>query len=166
MDLKYYAQNSTHLPVTMRLVAETSGRILELGTGQYSTPFLHFACYPKKRTLVSYEDDKLYYQAAKQFENDYHLVKKVDDWTTIDIQRHWEVALIDQTPYARRIEDIKRLAWWTTYIIVPRIGSTPDDDALIEQVTPEFRHRSFYRDFLNTQTLVLSNLVDVSSIRW
>ena len=35
----------THLPVLMDIVSKTDGPILEIGTGVFSTPYLHWACF-------------------------------------------------------------------------------------------------------------------------
>ena len=42
---------SSHLPVLIKLMAMTSGDVLEVGTGIYSTPFLHWACFSQGRNL-------------------------------------------------------------------------------------------------------------------
>jgi len=158
MELKYYADNSSHLTVTMRVLDETTGRILELGTGQYSTPLIHFACYSNKREIVSYEHDPEYYRAAKQFESDYHAIYMVENWAHIDIQRHWDVALIDHSPRERRIEEIKRLAWWANYIVIPDV-----DDALLKAINAKFLYGITYHGLMNKRTVLVSNLIDLTT---
>lgn len=156
--LKYTIENAAHYPVTMLAVYGTNGRILELGTGQFSTPLLHFACYPKKRELVSFEDNHDYYRAAQQFESDFHTVTKVENWDDIPIQRHWDVALVDHTR-SRRVDDIKRLAWWANYIIVPDTTQELED-----QLASAFAHQVHFHPLRGTPTLMVSNLIDISRV--
>ena len=57
----------SHLPILIKLVGETTGDILELGIGLYSTPFLHWSCFPNKRKLVSYESAEGYIKLLKPY---------------------------------------------------------------------------------------------------
>ena len=42
--MKIFAGWGSHLPVLIHLMNHTTGDVLELGTGLYSTPYLHHAC--------------------------------------------------------------------------------------------------------------------------
>lgn len=57
MPLNISWKHSTHLAVLMEAVRRTAGPVLELGVGLYSTPVLHWLCYPTNRRLVSYDSD-------------------------------------------------------------------------------------------------------------
>jgi len=46
----------THLPVLAWCIAQTTGLIVEFGSGDFSTPFLHFFA-EHGRSVVSYEED-------------------------------------------------------------------------------------------------------------
>ena len=50
--------DGSHLPVLIKMVLMTDGPILELGTGFFSTPVLHWLCAEKKRKLVSYDSSE------------------------------------------------------------------------------------------------------------
>jgi hypothetical protein len=99
MNLKYNAHigGGSHLPLLMKLLDQTNGPVLELGMGLFSTPFLHWACYEKKRSLVSYENKKDFYDMfvfndKREIGNDYsyHDVCFVKDnnWDSIDLSTH------------------------------------------------------------------------------
>jgi hypothetical protein len=106
--MKYSPSRGSHLPVLMRLFNKTlgeenienHGRILELGCGMYSTPYLHWACYDSKRPLVTYEDNPQWLDFAKSFSNDYHKIVVVDDWDKV-VFPECCIALIDHNPVKR-----------------------------------------------------------------
>ena len=47
---------TTHMPVIIKFIQATEGRVLELGAGLFSTPLLHWLCAEKGRKLYTYED--------------------------------------------------------------------------------------------------------------
>ena len=100
--MKTKPNRGSHLPVLMKLFNMTSGPILELGSGMYSTPYLHWACYPSKRRLVTYEDNPEWIKFAEQFITDYHSVKFVTDWDALDLNEPFTIALVDHDSVIRR----------------------------------------------------------------
>ena len=85
----------SHLPVLMKLVAMTDGPILELGSGPYSTPYLHWACYPTKRRLFTYETNPEWWEFTKKFRADFHRTYLVSDWSSVKFNRPWSIAFVD-----------------------------------------------------------------------
>ena len=118
----------SHLPILMKVLDLTDGPVLELGTGLFSTPFLHWACFDKKRKLVSYENKKKFfdfwiYDDAREIGNDYsyHQVKFVEnnDWDKVNVlEEHWSIVLIDHNPGPRRREEMKRVAKNADFVVV------------------------------------------------
>jgi hypothetical protein len=106
----------SHLPVLMDIIGKTKGSVLELGTGLYSTPFLHWTCLDRK--LVSYETDRDCYEMNKQYSMGNHEVKFINSWDEAKIEKYWDVVLIDHAPSQRRLVEIQRLAKWANYIII------------------------------------------------
>ena len=53
-DAKY----GTHMAALITAVANTTGAVLEMGCGDFSTPLLHAICSAEKRFLLSAEDNK------------------------------------------------------------------------------------------------------------
>lgn len=160
----YKKRYGTFLPVLMRALQLTQGNVLEIGMGQFSTPYLHFATTPFARKLVSYESDQEYFSTYKQYKNEYHEINYVQDWDFTPIEKPWDVALIDHKPAERRIQEIKRLAYLAKYIIVH--DSNIENDYL-------YKYSSIYHMFaykydftlLNPHTLVLSNFTNLKSIQ-
>jgi hypothetical protein len=99
----------SHLPVLMKIVSMTSGPILELGCGIYSTPFLYWACYPTKRRLVTYEHNPKYYNFVNLTKSDFHEVNCISNWGSIDLSESWSVAFVDHESDKKRGEEVKRL---------------------------------------------------------
>ena len=100
---RYRANRGSHLPVLIELVPKTTGSILELGVGYQSSPYLHWACWPKRR-VVSYESSPNYYDFARQWERDNHEVHCVESWEDVDLSEPWAIAFVDNSPtYARAI---------------------------------------------------------------
>jgi predicted O-methyltransferase YrrM len=102
--IKSEPSRGSHLPVLMKLVQMTSGPILELGYGMYSTHYLHWACYPTQRTLVTYESHPSWIDFAKQFHQENHTVHCVENWDEIDLSPPWSIAFVDHIEERRALE--------------------------------------------------------------
>ncbi|MHC4620779.1 MAG: hypothetical protein ACYTEQ_23790 [Planctomycetota bacterium] len=99
----------SYLPVLSKLVSMTDGPILELGVGFCSTPFLHWACYPTRRELISVENNPEYFRFAKSWKDDFHKVHCIDDYDKLDLSRDFTIAFIDHSPGPRRGIEADRL---------------------------------------------------------
>jgi predicted O-methyltransferase YrrM len=162
MNTPILTASGTYLPVLMKLVDMTNGPILEFGTSAFSTTFLHFACYEKKRKFISYENNPDCYKEYKSFENDYHKIVFVKDWDSIDLSGHYSVVLIDHDPASRRRFEIARLANNADYIVVHDAQPRSDFKFKYSIVFPLFRYR---KDFNGEKpfTTVLSNFKNLSN---
>lgn len=152
----------SHLPVLIRAVALTDGPILEMGMGYASSPFLHFACVTTKRPLVSYENDPEYFQFAKDFRAGFHEVHCISNWAKADIEKPWDVALIDHVPGWRRKTDVRRLAPFVKYLVIHDSAGRNDRKFQYKEVLPLFKWQYNYDDYGLPKTSVLSNFVDLS----
>ena len=108
---------STHMPMVIKVVQMTTGPVMEMGAGIFSTPLLHWLCQGEGRLLLSYEDTEEYYQIARKFRSKNHIVRFVEDWDKVEVDRHWDVILIDHTTHRRKIDAI-RFKDNATYIIL------------------------------------------------
>jgi hypothetical protein len=97
----------SHLPVLMKLIGMTEGPILELGSGPYSTQYLHWACAPTKRPLVTYETNPEWWTFTKDFQDDFHTTSLVSDWSTVTFDQPWSIAFVDHDGV--RSETVQRL---------------------------------------------------------
>jgi len=154
----------SHLPVLIKLMGMTDGPVLEMGMGLYSTPFMHWACFSQKRKIVSYDSDEKYFEMNKDYTDpEFHDVHFVTDWSLTDIERSWDVVLIDHT-VERRSVDTMRLANHAKYIILHDTNWQQNKHYHYkEQVFPNFKYRF---DYTATKpfTSVVSNLIDVTKL--
>lgn len=98
----------------------TSGPVLELGTGIYSTPFLHWACHAHKRELISYENNPTFFKVFQAYQEDFHKIFLIDDLGEID--RHFDVVFIDHFPQDDRHIQLERFVKGSNFVIVHDIS--------------------------------------------
>ncbi len=156
VSLKY----GTHLPCLIKAMEKTTGDILELGTGVFSTPYLHYACMLSGRKLVSYENYKEWYDFVKTYENENHEVHFVEKYADADIAKLWDVVLIDQTPDSSRTEEITRVSNLATYIVIHDSNPSNYGVTHYDEIYPLFKYKTDWHGDKNRAT-VLSNLVDL-----
>jgi len=153
----------THLPCLIKAMEKTTGDVLELGMGVFSTPYLHYQCILSNRHLVSYENCqpwtdfflKYRYPCAN------HEIIVVEKYADAKIDKPWDVVLIDQTPDSSRAEEVKRLANLAKYIVIHDSNEKYDNIYHYSTIYPLFKYRTDWIQDSNHAT-VLSNLVDLT----
>ena len=160
--MKFYPQWGSHLPLLIKIGQMTKGPILELGVGLFSTPVLHWLCFESKRELVSYEGSETYIRFFKNFRSDYHKIILAEDWDKIEIERPWDMVLVDHQDNRRRIE-VERLANFAKYVIVHDTNPGADSYFRFSKVFPLYKYRHDDTSVRNHVT-VLSNFVDLSNL--
>lgn len=115
-----FDQYATHQPTLFRTVLRSSGDVLELGMGNYTTPILHELCAPAGRRLVSVESSMDW---LKQFlylgQTSFHEFKVVSQWFEFRLEEaHWGVVLVDHEPYTGRGREIARARRCADYIVI------------------------------------------------
>lgn len=162
INFNYKTVYSSHLPVLIKAVEKTDGDVLELGTGLFSTPVLHWLCNTNKRHLVSYDNDEEYFNIIKNYANDNHQIHLISNWNEIDIEVPWDVVFIDH-PEDRRIKDALRVANFAKYIVIHDTGWWLKRKMAIynKELFPFFKYRVDFRIDRRMQTTLLSNLVDL-----
>jgi predicted O-methyltransferase YrrM len=143
----------------MKLVQMTNGSIVELGCGMYSTIFLHWACFPRKRRLVTYENNPKYFDFLNQFKSDFHDVRCIDDWDAIDLSEPWDIAFVDHSPESRRVEEIKRLTH-AGYVVAHDAENANEKKVHYSRIFNLFKQRYKY-DCVAPYTAVFSNKNDL-----
>ena len=159
MGLRFYPNRGSHLPVLMKAVAETTGPILELGCGLYSTTPLHWACWVPKRKLVTYENNPAFYDFLKRYATDFHEVHCITDWDTIDISGPWSVAFVDHEPGLRRWQEASRLQH-AEYVVAHDTEGRNDRKYGFSKINGLFKYQFEYKDAF-PHTSVYSNVHDV-----
>jgi hypothetical protein len=151
----------TFFPVLAALVNRTSGPVLELGCGNYSTPMLHFMC--KNRPLFSAETDSKWFEKFAEYQSTNHDIRLVSDWDQYDVidRYFWDVALVDHAPGKRRIVETARLKDRCRFLVLHDVEeldkSTPcGADYKWAQILPMFKHVWIWNRY-RPHTAVVSN---------
>lgn len=161
---------ATHLGALIACINKTSGDVLELGTGIFSTPYLHYACTIGKRNLLSLDGDKAWIRnyaesdfAHYLYRNAYHNLEYVPDWDKAPIDKEWDVVLVDQTPDEARKESVKRLANLAKYIIIHDSNERHEKNYHYSEIYPLFKHKRVW-DLDDRHATVLSNFYDLEDL--
>ena len=154
---------SSHLPALIHTLAKTTGDVLELGTGLFSTPFLHYLCVPKKRLLVSVYNNQKYYESVLCFEHEYHKIIYTEDWAIPDLVRQWSVVFIDHGPPEQRRVDLLRFADLATYIVVHDTNGRQDTHYHFSTAWQDFKYVYTYNKFFPATTIV-SNSMEIGDV--
>jgi len=132
---------STHFPILAACVARTTGPVLELGCGDYSTPMLHLLC--RNRRLVSIDSDANWLSRYEDFRSSTHELVHASDWANAGVidANSWDVALVDHAPGTRRAPEIQRLMHRAKFIV---IHDTEDPNYGYEPILSQFKFRYDY----------------------
>jgi hypothetical protein len=142
----------------MRIFGMTTGPILELGSGMYSTCYLHWACHPRSRPLVTYEGQAEWMSFAAQFRTDWHKVELVTDWPSLDLSTPWSLALVDHDgPGVVRGNELRRLMH-ADYVVCHDAERAAQYG--YADVFPLFKHCYVLRNS-RIRTMILSNSHDL-----
>ena len=165
-------QWATHIPLLAACVAATNGPVLELGTGDYSTPALHAMCLAgswtgakgsfEPRLLVSADDKRDWIRKYEKYRWRYHELTWVEDWAKWEpLDWHWDVALIDHGPAAARKETLARLKDKTRLIVLHDTEKPAGEAYGCGDIMRKMTYR--YDDMSQAnQTTVLSMIDDLS----
>jgi hypothetical protein len=161
--ISYSVGNGTHLPVLMRVMEASFGRVVEFGAGFFSTPYLHWKTYLQQRKLVTFENNLEFVKLFDRYKTDWHEVIAVTDWDSIDLSGDWSVALIDHAPKGRRIDEINRIANTCNFIVVHDTEGRRENVFHYYATLSKFKYR---KDFTSVRphTCVVSNLINLNAL--
>jgi hypothetical protein len=151
---------STHVPVLIKIFGISDGPIMEIGSGVYSTPILHWLCSDTNRTLVTYENNQEFIKFAKEFESSFHAVNYVDDFLSIPNTGRYGMIFIDHAGRTRGYTTI-HFKDSADYIIIH--DSNVIRKNRYQLAFPEFKYR---KDFTKYEpwTTVLSNIKELDNL--
>ncbi len=161
----------THIFCLSTAVMNTDGPILEMGSGDFSTPLLHALCATHKRFLLTTDTDKKWlgyfedlqtewhhFEYVPVYDDDWSLNPKPWQWDNVARDTHWAVVFIDHRPGERRIEDIQRLRDHTDIFV---IHDTETASYGYGPLLSTFKYIYVDRRY-TTYTTVASDTIDVS----
>lgn len=117
-EMETAVKYQSHLPALLACVASSSGPVLELGVGYFSTPHLHALCGALGRLLVSVEPDEVWRAefVARFGSTTNHAFS--GQWINPS-KVHWGVAFIDHSPGgANRAAAFKTLIEVTDFVVM------------------------------------------------
>lgn len=161
-SMKVSLNYGTHLGCLIKALSKTTGDVLELGMGVFSTPYLHYQCMLSNRLLVSYEnyENWMNFFTKYNYANKNHEIHFIDEYKNAPIDKPWDVVLIDQTPDSSRIEEVKRLANLAKIIVIHDSGPKNERVYHYSEIYPLFKYKTVW-DKDNNNTTVLSNFIDL-----
>jgi hypothetical protein len=148
---------ATHQHTLVKYVMNTTGPVLELGAGFYSTRILHEICSAQDRQLLTLEGHPEFAKKFTALNTGKHKVVHVPDWEKFDWSAvydiDWSVIFVDHAPGERRNTDIIALKDKTEYMLVH------DSEAGCYGYEPhfkQFKHREDDKTY-PVWTTILSN---------
>lgn len=161
-------ETSTHFPLLIKTVQMTKGPIVEIGSGMFSTPLLHWLCFDSKRKLITCENYPHYLDFANKFKTDNHEIRAMGDWqkeTFDDFKDHYSVVFIDHsTKHAKghtRGDDAAKFKDKADFVVLHDAGDNSHSKYGYEKIYPLFKYRYDWKGCWPATT-VLSNFIDVS----
>ena len=151
---------STHIHPLINCVINTIGPVIEMGTGDFSTPLLHYICKAQDRILYSYDSDeqwisKFYYMRSKK-----HILQHVTDWDILPYFDLCGVLFVDHAPGKRRVTDIIRAKDIATYVVV---HDSEEKGYKYEPAFSLYKYRYDYKIY-HPETTILSDLQNPKDI--
>lgn len=155
---------SSHLPVLCRCFAETTGNVLELGTGFYSTPILHQLCIAQKRLLVSTDSDANWLKNFQNLITEKHLFYMVYNWADERLyDNNYGMVFVDQYPDEARMISLEKTV--NIPIVVLHDTESKFYTEKKQVLSQLYRFRYDY-SLTSPHTSVLSNSIDVTQWQW
>jgi len=160
MTTIYHKSWTTHIPMLIKTVNATSGPVLEIGSGLFSTPLLHWICKYRNQEIITLEHNPEYYDFARGFQSKLHRIRLIDNLDNLPIDRHWGVILIDhEVPGQTRGETAIKLKDHADYIV---LHDTEDEEYFgYDKIWGHFKYRYDWKDCPGWTT-VISNFKDLS----
>ncbi len=159
---------STHFPLLIQAVQLTKGPVLEVGSGLFSTPLLHWLCFDK-RMLVTLESYRHYMEFAEKFRTSMHEVLFVRDWGLCKMmppEKRWSVVFIDHSPKRpmTRGDEAIKYKDLADYVILHDAGENSMPKYGYEKVYPHFKYRHDWTGCF-PHTTILSNFHDLHEFK-
>lgn len=156
-------ETSTHFPALIRCVQLTDGPVLELGSGLFSTPLLHWLCYEKRQILVTCEGYKHYLEFAAKFKTPWHEIRLTDPLKPLNVPGRFSVVFIDHSPKKPRTRGDDAILYKdrADYVVLHDAGKDSNPKYGYENAYKHFKYRWDWEGCY-PHTTVLSNVHDLS----
>jgi hypothetical protein len=155
---------ATHLRLLAAAAVRTSGDVLELGCGWYSTPLLHEVCRAAGRKLWTFDNQPYWLPPFENLRHDGHVVRRVGWWGELyDIlprDLRFGLVFVDQGQPAEREYAVRNLINRADVFVM---HDTEELHAYgYERTLPLFKYAWTDLSQKQAHTTVASNTVDVT----
>jgi hypothetical protein len=140
----------THLVPLMACVVETSGPVLELGCGRWSTPVLRAYCLAAKREFVSVDSNRKWADRIGKPLGMTIGFPRLEELA----RREWSVVLVDHDPWFVRVYDANRFS--KSEFVLVHDSQFEDIAPQLAQSLPNWQHHYEYTG-ASPNTMILSN---------
>lgn len=155
---------ASHFPILLYALEKTKGAVLELGSGLFSTPLIHYYCDPRGRKVVTVESDATWYQnVALLFQTANHEIRKTENWKEPDLERHFDVVFIDHAPADQRVVDLVKYANLATFIVIHDTNGRHEKHYHMKAEWSRFKYVYHYGGYF-PQTTIASNTRKIGKI--
>jgi len=163
--------DGTHSCVLATLLAKTTGPILELGSGHYSTPLIHHMCSSRFCLSVGNESKQFKYYCEKigsRFHYFYPVGKelvssilsaKLDSFEFGNIC--WDVVFIDHFPVEDRVKCVEMLRNKAKYIICHDTEPLVSTEYNWNNIWDSFKYKYYWSYFGKNGTTVMSETAEI-----
>jgi hypothetical protein len=154
---------STHMAILVKALDMSSGPVIEMGGGLFSTPLLHWLCAYHKRKLITYEDSPLFFNFERLFISRNHKIRLVKNWDEVVVDGRCGVIFIDHDPYdgsdvfARRKKDALRLVNNADLLVLHDSDHVGYKD---EEFWKQFKY-VYNWDYAIPNTAIVSNFMEI-----
>jgi len=101
---------ATHQPLLVKHLLRSTGPVLELGIGDYSTPIIHEICAHQRREVWSFDSDSAWVERFSPYRTTSHHIERLADWSSLTpLAGGYGLVFVDHSPAERRIVDIRLL---------------------------------------------------------
>lgn len=85
----------THQRLLVKHLMRTTGPVVELGAGYYSTPILHEITQAQGRHLTTVDNNAEWLNRFNEFENEGHALQLIQSWDEFSVDRKYGLAFVD-----------------------------------------------------------------------
>lgn len=160
--------NATHQCILAGIVSQTTGPVLELGVGYYSTPILHFMC--QNRPLLSVESHLAWHEFfAIPFRNgmhDFYFARTGLPSEIFEVDKYkdlkWDVAFVDHSPSNDRVKCVEALRSKAKYIVC----HDTEPGAVVYEwngIFDTFKYKMYW-DFFKNGTTIVSDVAEIGLV--
>lgn len=139
----------------------TKGLVVEFGIGHGSTPYLSGYTQSRARHLVSYENNKEWFDKFNG--NFVHEINLVKDWDLVVLPFEVDVILIDHAPGERRKIDIAKYSHKAKIIVAHDTEPAADHGYQMRAELKKFKYAVEYES-QGAWASMVSNFIDVKKL--